>query len=154
MHDLALLLHFLGAFLLVSGMAVAGVAFEAARRRRAPSEIALLLGLARVGAVALALGTILALGCGRWLVHLDGFGYGTGWITASITLLVAALVLGGLGGQRPKQARKLAVAETGRETASPELGALLDDRPARALNVVSLLLIAAIVVLMVTKPGS
>jgi uncharacterized membrane protein len=155
MHDLALLLHFLGAFLLVSGMAVAGVAFEAARRRRAPSEIALLLGLARVGAVALALGTILALGCGLWLVHLDGFGYGTGWITASIALLAAALVLGGLGGQRPKQARKLAVAETGRrETASPELGALLDDRPARALNVVSLLLIAAIVVLMVTKPGS
>jgi uncharacterized membrane protein len=153
-HDLALLLHFLGAFLLVAGMAVAGVASEAARRRRTPSEIALLLGLARVGAVALALGTLLALGCGLWLVHLDGFGYGAGWVTASIGLLAAALVLGGLGGQRPKQARKLAVAESGRETVSPELGALLDDRLARSLNYLSLLLIAAIVVLMVTKPGS
>jgi uncharacterized membrane protein len=154
MHDIALLLHFLGAFLLVAGMAVAGVAFEAARRRRTPSEIALLLGLARVGAAALAFGTLLALGCGLWLVHLDGFRYGAGWVTASIGLLAAALVLGALGGQRPKQARKLAVAESGRESASPKLGALLGDRRARALNYGSLLLIAAIVVLMVTKPGS
>jgi uncharacterized membrane protein len=154
MDDVALLFHLFGAFVLVAGMAVAGVAFEAARRRQTPSEVALLLGVTRVGVLLVALGTLLALGCGLWLVDLGGFGYGAGWVEASIGLLLGALVFGSLGGQRPKQARKLAVAESERGELSPELRALLDDRLARGLNYLSLLLIVAIVVLMVTRPGA
>jgi uncharacterized membrane protein len=99
------------------------------------------------------LGTLLAAGFGLWLVDLGGVGYGAGWVDASIGLLLAALVAGSLGGRRPKQARKLAVAERGQARLSPELRALLDDRLARGLNNLSLLLIVAIVVLMVTRPG-
>lgn len=61
MDDLALLFHLLGAFLLVAGTIVAGVGLEAARRREAPAEIALLLGLTRVGVVLVAAGTLLAI---------------------------------------------------------------------------------------------
>jgi hypothetical protein len=49
MRDVALFFHLLGALLFVAGIVVAGVAFEAARRRDRPGEIALLLGLTRVG---------------------------------------------------------------------------------------------------------
>jgi hypothetical protein len=53
----ALFCHLLGAFLLVGGMVVTGVAFEAARRGQTPLQIATLLGLARVGALLVVAGT-------------------------------------------------------------------------------------------------
>jgi len=63
--------------------------------------------------------------------------------------------MGGIGGQRPKRARKLA-ARLAREEQpeSAQLRALLDDRPALALNYLSAGLVLAIIVLMVFKPGS
>ena len=154
MEHLALLIHLLGAFLLVSGMAVAGVASETARRRDASAEIALLLGLSRIGVALVGGGTLLVVGAGAWLAKLGGFGFSTGWLMAAITLLVVAVVLGAIGGQRPKQARLLAsrLAAKG-ETISAELRGLLDDRASRASNYASALLILAILVLMVWKPG-
>jgi uncharacterized membrane protein len=154
-YDVALFFHLLGAFSLIAGTVLAGVAFEAARRRRAPGEIALLLGLTRVGVLLVAAGTVLALGFGLWLVQLGRWGYGTGWVSASLALLALTVVLGGAGGQRPKRARKLAV-RLRDEHAEPtgELRALLDDRVALAANYLSALLLLAIVVLMVFKPGS
>jgi uncharacterized membrane protein len=155
MADVALFFHLLGAFSLVAGTIVAGVAFETARRREAPAEIALLLGLSRIGVLLVALGTLLVLGFGLWLVHLGDWGYGAGWIDAAIGLLLAVAVLGGIGGQRPKQARKLAsrLASEG-APASPELRALLDDRAALAVNYLSALLLLVIIVLMAFKPGA
>ena len=149
--DWALLGHLLGAFLLVGGVVVAGVAFEAARRRRSPREIALLLGLTRVGVLLVAVGGVAALVFGLWLVHLEDVGYGAGWVDAALALFVVMTVLGAVGGQRPKRARKLA-ARLGGDDASPELRALLDDRTTLALNYLSAVLLVAIVALMVFKP--
>jgi len=62
-YDVVLFLHLVGAPLFVAGIAVAGVSFEAARRRDRPAEIASLLGIARManyGSLALVL-VILAL---------------------------------------------------------------------------------------------
>jgi uncharacterized membrane protein len=152
--DWALFGHLLGAFALVSGAIVAAVCFEAARRRRRPSEIALLLGVTRVGVALVGIGVLVAVVSGLWLVHLEEVGYGAGWVDAAIGLLVAASVLGAVGGQAPKRARLLAeqlAAAADRET--DELRALLDDRTARAANWLSALLVVAIVALMVFKPG-
>jgi uncharacterized membrane protein len=145
----ALLFHLMGAFLLVAGTAVAAVAFEAARRRDTPAEIALLLGLTRVGVVLVGLGSVLALGFGLWLVDLEDVGYGAGWIDAALGLFAAMIVLGAIGGQRPKGARRRA--EAGADLT--ELRALLDDRVTLALNYASGVLVVAIIVLMVFKPG-
>src|SRR3954449_3905869 len=104
MEHVALFFHLLGAFSLVGGTIVAGVAFETARRRETPAEIALLLGLSRIGVLLVAMGSVLVLGFGLWLVSLGDWGYGAGWIDAALGLFVAAVVLGGIGGQRPQRA--------------------------------------------------
>lgn len=151
--ELALFFHVLGAVLFIAGIILAGVAFEAARRRRQPAEIALLLGLTRVGVALVGVGALLVLGFGLWLVHLSGFGYGAGWIDAALTLYAIALVLGALGGRRPKQARRLAIQLAAQNApVSTELRALLDDRLSRAANYTSAVGVLAILVLMVFKP--
>lgn len=146
-------LHLLGALLFVSGIVLAGVAFEVARRRQAPAEVALLLGMTRIGVLLVVVGGLLLLGCGLWLVELEHFGYGAGWIQAAIALFAVALVLGGLGGQRPKQARRLAarLAAEGKP-AGEELRALLDDPLSLAANYASGAVVVAILMLMVYKP--
>jgi uncharacterized membrane protein len=154
-EDWALFFHLLGAFVFVAGVVVAGVAFEAARRRRQPREIALLLQLSRIGVLLVAAGAVLVLAFGLWLVHLGHWRYSAGWVDAALALFVAVSVLGAIGGRRPKRARLLAerLEREGAEE-SAELQALLDDRLALSLNYVSAALLVAIVVLMVFKPGS
>ncbi len=145
--------HLLGALLFVAGIVLAGTAFEAARRRDRPSEIALLLGLTRIGVLLVAVGGLLVPIFGLWLVHLGHFGYGSGWVDAAIGLYVIVLVLGGLAGQRPKQARQLATRLAAEQAPlNEELLALLDDRLSRAENYASLLVVLVILVLMVFKP--
>ncbi len=153
MDDVALFFHLIGALLFVAGIVLAGTAFEFARRRDRPAEIALLLALTRIGVVLVGVGGLLLPVFGLWLVHLGHFGYGSGWVDAAIALYAVVLVLGGLGGRRPREARLLATrlaAEDGPMT--NELRALLDDSISRAENYGSLLIVLAIIVLMVFKP--
>jgi uncharacterized membrane protein len=153
MQNVAFFLHILGVISFVAGIVVAGIAFEAARRREQPAEIALLLGLTRIGVVLVAAGSVITGVFGLWLVHLGKFGYGSGWVDASIVLFVIVLALGGLGGQRPRQARLLAVSLAERDAPSnAELRGLLDDRVSRAENYVSLGLVVIIIALMCFKP--
>lgn len=152
-YDFALVLHLLGAFLFIAGMVLAGVGFEAARRRRVPSEIVLLLSLARLGVLMIVLATLLILAFGLWLVHLGHWGYGTGWVSTSITLFVIALVLGEVGGRPLKHARLSAAASAERgEPVSDEVIELLNDRKLLIANYVSLALMIVIIVLMAVKP--
>ena len=154
MEDVVLFFHLLGVLLFAAGIALAGVAFETARRRERPAEIAILLEQARFGALLVLPGGLLLLVCGLWLVELADIGFGAGWIGAAIALFVVALALGALGGQRPKQARKLAtqLAGEGAQACGAELRALLDDPLSWAANYASAALVLAILALMVFKP--
>lgn len=147
-----LFFHLVGALLFVAGIVVAGVAFEAARRRDRPAEIALLLGIARAGVPLVLAGGLLLAAFGLWLVQLGKFGYGSTWVDASIALYAVALILGALGGRRPKRARQLATQlAAGALPLSVELRALLDDPAARTANYGSLAVVLVIVALMVFK---
>ena len=149
----ALFFHILGVLLFVSGIVLAGATWEVARRREDPGQIALVLGLARIGAALVGPGSLVVLAFGLWLVELGHYGFGTGWIDAALALFAVAFVLGGYGGQRPKRARVLAAQLAGEGApATPELRALLDDRASRAINYVSALLVVAILALMIFKP--
>jgi uncharacterized membrane protein len=143
--DAALFLHLVGAFLFAGGTIVAGVAYEAARRRGEPREIALVLGLARIGAALVGAGGAVAVAFGLWLVHLEHVGYGAAWVDAAIALFVVAGAVGGYAGQKPKRAREAAAR-------GEDVRALLDDPLTRALNYASALIVVAIVALMAFKP--
>jgi len=151
-YNVALVFHLLGALTFFAGIVLAGAAFELARRRERPAEIALLLGLTRIGVLLVAIGGLLVAIFGLWLVHLGNWGYGSGWVDWALGLYVLALVLGALGGQRPKQARRLAGCLAAEEApASDELRRLLDDRVSLAQNYAALAVVAGIVALMVFK---
>lgn len=152
-YKIALLLHLVGVVLYFSGLVLAAASFAAGRRRERPSEIAALLGLARTGVVLVAVGLVAVVACGFWLVSVRDLEFGTGWLDASLALLVVSLVLGGVGGQAPKRARKLAVqlAEQG-DARTPELDRLLRNPLATATNHTAALASVAILVLMVWQP--
>lgn len=152
-YNFALVMHLLGAFMFIAGMVLAGTGFEVARRRRAASEVALLLWVARVGVLMVIFATLLILAFGLWLVHLGDWGYGTGWVSTSITLFVVALLLGEVGGRPLKHARLTAAAlgERG-EPVSDEVLGILNDRKLLVANYVSLVLMITIIVLMAVKP--
>jgi uncharacterized membrane protein len=153
----ALLCHLAGVILLFSGLAVAAVVLAGARRRDAPAEIAALLGLTRVGVALVAGGGLVIVASGLWLleVYADLYSLGDGWIGGALGLLVLAFVLGAIGGQRPKRARKLAAQLTREGGAhTPELRRLLDDGLSRAFNYAAAIAMIAALVLMVWRPGA
>lgn len=152
-YEIGLLLHIFGALVFVGGAIVSGVVFEAARRRPRPSEVVLLLGVTRTGVLIVMVGALFVLVAGLWLAgKIDQ--WGEPWLVASLALFVVSLVLGAIGGRRPKEARKLAVrlAEAGDEP-TPELRRLLDDPFSGFANYASSALVLAILVLMVWQPG-
>jgi uncharacterized membrane protein len=149
-----LALHVTGAFLFVGGSVFAGILSVLAIRARRPSEVALFLGLVRIAVVAVIAGSLLALVLGLWLVHDAGFSYSRPWIVASLVLLVAASVLGKLGGERDRATRRLAerLAADG-DTLGPELRARLRDPIALAMSWGAGAATIAILALMIWKPG-
>lgn len=155
-RDWALLLHLVGVVLLFSGMTVAAVAQAGARKHDRPGEIAALLKLTRTGVALVAAGALVVVGSGFWLIEASNgfFSLGDGWIAGALGLLIAAFVLGALGGQRPKRAR-LAAEELARagDSTDGELRALLGDGLSAALNYGAALCAVAALVLMVWKPG-
>lgn len=150
LYTVVLCIHLFGAFTLVSGMVLAGASSEMALREKTGAGIAALLGMARVGALILIAGAIIAAGCGLWLVYLGHWGYGTPWIASAITVLTIILILGAFGGHRPKKARLLAAATDG--PPSNQLYTLLSDPVTLFLNYTSATALAGIIVYMVAKP--
>jgi uncharacterized membrane protein len=153
-YEWALFLHLAGAIAFFAGLAVAAVAEASAKRRRRPSEVALLLGTARAGVALVALGLLLAVAAGFWLLAETGYGL-DGWVQAALVLVAVALVAGAVGGQGPKRARRLAegLAREGDEP-SAELDAALRAPLPAAFNLLGAAAAVGILVLMVWKPGA
>jgi uncharacterized membrane protein len=153
-YEWALFLHLAGAILFFGGLIVATVAHLTALRARRPSEVAAVLAAARWGVLLVAAGLVLAVGAGFWLLSETGYGL-DGWVVASLALVVVALAAGGVGGQAPKRARRLATRLAAeRDEPARELDAALRDHRADACNGLAAAAAVAILVLMVWKPGA
>jgi len=153
-YQIGILFHLIGVILFFAGAAVAGVVATAAPRRQKPSEIAVILGLARPGAILLGIGGVVLLIAGFYLSgKIDGFGQR--WLEVSILLFVIALVAGALGGRRSSGVRAYAegLAERG-EGDEATLRAMLSDRTTWLLQWASVVLSVAVLVLMVWQPGA
>lgn len=149
----ALFFHLFGVAFLAGGMAVAGVGLRAAWRHERPSEVALLLGTTRAGVLLVALGSLLVLVCGFWLIEATGHGLDEGWLAGSLGLFAAGVVFGAIGGRGPKRARLLAerLAREG-DHPSAELSRMVRDPFALALNAAAVLAMAGVLLLMIWQP--
>jgi uncharacterized membrane protein len=154
--DWLLSFHLLAAFSLVGGVVAIAALNAAATRRERPSEIALLLRLARIPEIAINAGAILVLLFGIWLaLDLDAYSIFDGWIIAAIVLWLIMGGLGGQGGKRVKESRleaeRLAAAD---DVATPEFLTRLRNPRTMALNSASGLATLLILLDMVWKPGA
>src|SRR4051794_24843846 len=140
----------MSAALLVAGAVVAGAAQITALQRERPSEIALLLYVARYAVIFVGVGSLGALGFGIWLADYLRYGLGDGWIVASIVLWGVSQLLGGIGGRTARHARERAeqLAAAG-DQPDPELTSLVRNRPSLLLSYASTAAVVAILVLMV-----
>jgi len=156
-YDWLLFLHLTGAFLLVGGGVVATVLNLSALRRERPSEILLLFRLIKIAVAAIIAGSILAFVFGLWLVHESpaGYGYGDAWVVAAIVLLILGNALGGYAGSRDGRTAKLAqeLVAAG-DAPSRELQARVRDPIVLVGNYGSGVILIALLVLMIWKPGT
>jgi len=154
-YEWLLFLHMTGAFLFL-GAAVASLIFTvAAQRYERPSEIALILRLQSYVIPAFAIGGLLLLVFGLWLVDDAGFSYTDGWVIAALVLFILSNVAGAVGGKRAEPARELAERLAPENDApNTELKARMRDPAMLALDYGAALLGFAVLVLMIWKPGA
>jgi uncharacterized membrane protein len=154
-YDWLLALHVTGAFMVLGGVAMAGIFNVTAIRRERPSEVALLFRLTQVAAGLITTGLLVTLAIGLWLVSDANYGYGEAWVVLALILWFVANALGGVGGRREKATRQLAERLAAEDDApSDELRARLRDPVSLALSWGSGLVVVVILVLMIWKPGA
>lgn len=150
-----LALHVSGAFLLLGGGVLAAAFNVAAQRSESPAEIALFLGLTRVAVVGIALGSLLTLVLGLWLVSDRDYSFGDAWVSLSLLLWILAMGAGQAGGKRDRETRLLATRLAGEgNVATPELRARLRDPLTLSLSYGSGVALVIVLALMIWKPGS
>lgn len=156
LYDWLLFFHVTGAFFLLGGIVVAGILnVVAIARDRRPSEVATLFGLIRFAVPLIGIGLLLTLAIGLWLVHEADYGYGDGWVVASLVLWVIASALGNIDGKYQRKTGELAQRLAGEgDTPSGELRARLRNPGALAVSYGSGLLAFAVLGIMIWKPGA
>jgi uncharacterized membrane protein len=154
-YEWALFLHLVSAFLFVGGSVAAALFRVAATRRQRPSEIALLLRAVRPVVPVVAGGLLLTVAFGFWLTDETGADLGATWLTVTFVLVAWLLVVGAVTGRQDRHTRELAE-QLAREGDAPsvELDRRLRDPLNLALNLSLLAAVAAVIALMVWRPGA
>lgn len=153
-YQIGVLFHLIGVILFFAGVAIATVVVSAAKSREKPSEVALILSIARYGAIFLGAGGVILLLAGFYLSgKIEGFGQR--WLEISILLFIVSLVLGYLGGRRARSTREYAVGLADRgEGDAQTLRTMLENRATAWLYWLSALLAVVVLVLMIWQPGA
>jgi glycerol uptake facilitator-like aquaporin len=156
-YDWLLALHLLAAGALVAALVLYSVVIASGWNLALPSEVSRLFRLARAGDAAIAVGSIGTLVLGIWLaIDSDDYQVWDGWVIAAIVLWALAIETGRRTGTVYNAARDRAralVAE-GRDTPVPELGALVRSTKGLAFHTATVVLILALLVDMIYKPGA
>ena len=154
-YDWLLFLHVTAAFAMVSALVIFAVVVAAAWARERPSEVAVLFRLTRPAAILVAVGSLGLLALGLWLAEHQDYGIGDEWVIASIVLWVVSGVAGDRAGRHYRRTQVLAERLAGEgDRPNAELRDLVRGRTGLALQAVSTAAAAAILVLMVFKPGA
>jgi uncharacterized membrane protein len=155
--DWLLALHVLAAFAWIAALVIYTVVIAAGWGLTVPSDVIRMFRVTRVGDALIAVGMIGTIAFGIWLaIDLDAYQVWDGWI---ITALVLWLVAGAVGGQLGKvyngaRDRAKALLDEGRDAPSPELNAMLRSRRGLVLHTLMILVVLALLVVMIYKPGA
>ncbi len=156
--DWLLFLHIASAFALVAALVTFWTVAIAARNVDRPVDSLRYFRIAKPANVLVAVGTVGTLIFGIWLaIDFDAYKVWDGWILIALVLWAISAATGQRGGQNYMEAAKLAGrldAENRGGESSPELKALLQNRNAMWLNIVSSLAVLLILIDMIYKPGA
>ena len=139
----------------MSGTVVADAAALRAGRAASARTAVALLAAWRIGDTLTNAGAATLLGFGLWLVALTPYGFGDAWVIAALVLFAAqGAIIGPISGRR-KRAQALAAGAADPDVpVGPELAGMLVDRRTLVLVQMDVLLYAALLTLMVWKPGA
>jgi hypothetical protein len=155
--DWLLALHVLSAFAWVAALVIYTVVIAAGWGLTVPSDVIRMFRVSRVGDALIAVGMMGTIIFGIWLaIDLDAYQVWDGWI---ITALVLWLVAGAVGGQVGKvyngaRDRAKALLDEGQDAPSPELNAMLRSQRGLVLLGLMILVVLALLVIMIYKPGA
>jgi uncharacterized membrane protein len=156
-YDWLLALHVLAAFSLVAALVLYTVVIVFSRNLAVPSDVARMFRVSRVGDAAIAVGSIGTLVFGVWLaIDSDAYQVWDGWVIAALVLWALSMETGRRTGTVYNGVRDRArglVAED-RDSPQPELNAMLRSSTGLALHAATVVLIVALLVVMIYKPGA
>jgi hypothetical protein len=153
-YDWLLALHVLAGFMLVAAYVLFVFLIAWSWRRDTPGAMLRLTG---IGNVLVGIGAMATLILGIWLaIDSDQYQVWDGWVIAALVLWAIALETGRRTGAHYAKARTRAAerAGAGADVSDPELGAILRDRGALALQAVSAVAVLLLIVDMIYKPGA
>jgi uncharacterized membrane protein len=155
LYDWLLSIHILAAFSWVAALVLYTVVIVSGWGLSVPSEVARMFRITRVGDALIAVGMIGTIVFGVWLAFKE-YEIWDGWIIAALVLWLFAAGVGGQVGKIYNGARDRAnalVAE-GADAPNPELSAMLRSQRGIVLHGLMVLLVVAILVVMIYKPGA
>ena len=157
LYDWLLFLHVLAAFAVVAAVVLYTYLTVSSRNLDRPSEVVRLFRISRVGDLLVNIGAFAALVLGIWLaIHVDGYEVWDGWVIAAIVLWLLFAETGRRVGKVYYGARDRAVqlVADGRDTASPELNAMLRSQVGLLLQLASIAIVHLLLIDMIWKPGT
>ena len=155
--DWVLALHVLSAFSLVAGIILFWVMIVAVRRIDTPGDTLRLGPVAKIGNATVGAGMGGTIVFGVWLAFSYGrYDIWDGWILAALVLWFVGAALGRRTGEAYMQGPKLAqeLESAGRSGPSPELLAVNRTSQGLLMQTLTSLVVLAIIIDMIWKPGA
>lgn len=156
-YEWLLALHVLAAFALVAALVLYTVVIAVSWNLAVPSQIVRMFRISRVGDVAIAVGAIGTLVFGIWLaIDSDDYQVWDGWVIAALVLWLLSMATGSRAGAvyTAVRDRARALVTEGRDAPDSELTTMLRSTTGLALHTATVVLILALVVVMIYKPGA
>lgn len=156
-YEWLLALHVLAAFALVAALVLYSVVIAVSWNLALPSDVSRMFRLARVGDVAVPVGAVGTLVLGIWLaIDSDAYQVWDGWIIAALVLWALSMETGRRTGivYNAVRDRARALVAEGRDAPQPELNAMLRSSTGLAFHAATVVLIIALLVVMIYKPGA
>jgi hypothetical protein len=157
LNDWILALHLLSAFALVGAIVLFWILIVAGWNMDTPGPVVRLSPIARVGVVAVAIGSVGTIVFGLWLaISLDAYHPWDGWVIAAIVLWAVAGGTGGRSGKEYNRAGERAgeLLADGNTGPNAELLALNRTRTGLLMHSVTSLAVLLLLIDMIWKPGA